>query len=82
MLSRQFFFLTYTSPGNGCGETQESKQGETKKNVFISFSITELRAGRDLEGYLFRCWGVAEFRAVLPTLRKRSQAGRLADLID
>lgn len=82
MLSRKFFFLTYTSPGNGCGETQESKQGEMKKNMFIFFSITELRTGRDLDGYLLRCWGVAEFRVVPPTLCERSQPGSLADLID
>lgn len=75
MLSRKFFFLTYTSPGNGCGETQESKWGETKI-VFISFNITELRGGKDLKVTYSDAGGVAEFRAVPTTLCERRQAGR------
>lgn len=64
------------------GRHRSQNRVKRKKNVFISFSITELRAVRDLDGYLLRCWGVAEFRAVPPALCERSQAGRLADLID
>lgn len=82
MLSRKFFFLTYTSPGNGCGETQESKQGETRKMCLFPAISQNLGLGDILKVTYFRCWDVAEFRAVPPTLCERSQAGRLADLID